>query len=301
MKLLPSRLPHRTPPHYSTLMRAFPAILLVFLALAAADPAWIAEAREPISHEKLWRLKQVGAPVPSPNGRWVVVPVAEPSYDEADETDDLWIVPGDGSAPPRRLTTAKGKESSPAWSPDGAHLAFSAKREGDDKNQIYVIDLAGGEARRLTQLALGARAPQWSPDGKQLLFQGPVHRDATNDLSNKAMADERKNAKSKVRVFEDFPVRRWDKWLDDVQTHLFVIASDGSEPRGICWPARGSCKARAIVARWGRARAMIWSPRGHPIQSRLCSPPLPTLIPPRTRKFSTTCMRSNWTAVSRGH
>jgi dipeptidyl aminopeptidase/acylaminoacyl peptidase len=211
-------------------MRAFPAILLVFLALAAADPAWIAEAREPISHEKLWRLKQVGAPVPSPNGRWVVVPVAEPSYDETDETDDLWIVPGDGSAPPRRLTTAKGKESSPAWSPDGAHLAFSAKREGDDKNQIYVIDLAGGEARRLTQLALGARAPQWSPDGKQLLFQGSVHRDATNDLSNKAMADERKNVKSKVRVFEDFPVRRWDKWLDDLQTHLFVIASDGSEP-----------------------------------------------------------------------
>src|SRR6266516_5086097 len=56
---------------------------------------------------------------------------------------------GDGSAPPRRLTTAKGKETSPAWSPDGLQLAFGAKRDGDEASQIYVIDVGGGEARRL--------------------------------------------------------------------------------------------------------------------------------------------------------
>jgi dipeptidyl aminopeptidase/acylaminoacyl peptidase len=85
----------------------------------------------------------------------------------------------------------------------------------------------GGEARRLTQLALGARTPQWSPDGTTILFQAPVHRGATNDAANKALAEERKKAKSKVRVFDGFPIRRW---LDGVQTHLFVIAADGSTP-----------------------------------------------------------------------
>ncbi len=156
------------------------------------------------------------------------MPVTEPAYDEKDETADLWIVPGDGSEPPRRLTTAKGKESSPAWSPDGAQVAFSAKRGGDEVSQIYVIAAGGGEARRLTQLALGARSPRWSPDGKTILFQASVHRDATNDTANKSIEEERKKAKSKVRIYDGFPVRRWDKWLDDVQTHLFVMPADGS-------------------------------------------------------------------------
>jgi dipeptidyl aminopeptidase/acylaminoacyl peptidase len=196
--------------------------------LAAVAPAISSEPKAAITHETLWLLKQVGAPVPSPDGRWVVVPVTEPAYDEKDENADLWLVPADGSAPPRRFTTAKGKEAGPAWSPDGTQIAFSAKREGDEASQIYVMPLAGGEARRLTQLALGAKSAQWSPDGKMLLFQAAVHRGATNDAANKAMAEERKKAKSKVRIYDTFPIRRWDKWLDDVQTHLFVMPSAGS-------------------------------------------------------------------------
>jgi len=197
----------------------------VLFALACRWHVLAAEAKQPISHEALWRLKQVGAPVPSPDGHWVVVPVTEPAYDDKDETADLWIVPGDATAPPRRLTTAKGSESSPAWSPDSARLAFSAKREGDEASQVYVIELAGGEARRLTQLALGARAPQWSPDGKTILLQAAVHRGAPDDDANKKISEDRKKAKSKVRIYERFPIRRWDRWLDDTQTHLFVVLS----------------------------------------------------------------------------
>jgi dipeptidyl aminopeptidase/acylaminoacyl peptidase len=205
-------------------------LLFALFTLALCGRVFAADSKQPISHEALWLLKQVGVPAPSPDGRWVVVPVTEPAYDEKDEAADLWIFPGDGSAPPRRFTSAKGPESSPAWSPDGTRLAFSAKREGDEASQIYLIDLAGGEARRLTQAALGARAPRWTPDGKMIFFQGPVHRGATNDAANKKISEDRKKAKSKVRSYDGFPIRRWDKWLEDVQTHLFVIPADGSAP-----------------------------------------------------------------------
>ena len=202
--------------------------LLALAILLNTLPASAAETKSPITHETLWLMKQVGTPAPSPDGRWVVVPVTEPAYDEKDEVSDLWLVPGDGSAPPQRFTTAKSKESAPAWSPDSKHITFTAKRNGDDAAQIYVIAVDGGEARQLTKLALGARAPQWSPDGNSIAFQAPVHRGATNDADNKRIADERKQAKSKVRAYDSFPTRRWDKWLDDVQTRLFVIPADGS-------------------------------------------------------------------------
>ena len=160
--------------------------------------------------------------------RWVVFSVTEPSYDEKKESADLWIVPADGGATPRRLTSAKGTESAPAWSPDSRRLAFAAKREDDEVTQIYVIDVAGGgEARRVTSAPLAARAPVWSPDGGSILYQSAAYPGAADDEANKKIAAERKDAKSKVRIYDTFPIRRWDKWLDDTQTHLFVASAEG--------------------------------------------------------------------------
>src|SRR6185295_8414045 len=155
--------------------------------------------------------------------KWVVFSLVEPAYDEKDQVSDLWIVPTDGSAKPRRLTFSKGGEGGVAWSPDSQRLAFSAKREGDDVGQIYVLDVAdGGEAIRVTSLSTGARSPQWRPDGKALLFTSTVFPGASDEDSNKKMAAERKAQKYKARVYDRFPIRNWDRWLDDMQAHLFV-------------------------------------------------------------------------------
>ncbi len=110
-----------------------------------------------------------------------------------------------------------------AWSPDSQRLAFSAKREGDEVNQIYVLDVAdGGEAVRVTSLSTGARSPQWRPDGKAMLFTSTVFPGAADEEANKKIAAERKALKYKARVYERFPIRNWDKWLEDTQAHLFV-------------------------------------------------------------------------------
>lgn len=200
-----------------------------FLSLLALCASTLGAAeKKPIDHETLFLFKSVGAPLPSPDGKWVVTSVSEPAYDEKEEVSDLWIHPADGSAKPRRLTAGKGGESGAAWSPDGRRLAFTAKREGDEANQVYVLDLAGGEAQRITKLTLGARAPKWSPDGMSILFQSSVWRGADDEEANKKANDEKKNAKAKVRAYDGFPIRQWDKWLDEKQTHLFVVPADGS-------------------------------------------------------------------------
>lgn len=214
--------------------RFLPALFIV--VVLAHPAAWLAaQTKEPISHERLYLMKRVGSPSVSPDGTRVVFSVTEPSYVEADQISDLWIVPADGSAPPRRLTSTMGGESDVAWSPDSRRIAFVAKREGDDVNQIYVMSLDGGDPVRITSLPLAARTPRWSPDGSMIAFQGAVYPGATDVESNRKIVAERKDAKSKVRIYEGFPIRRWDRWLDDARTHLFVVPAGepGAVPRDL--------------------------------------------------------------------
>ena len=207
---------------------------LLFIALYAAL-AGAAEGKRPITHEDVWLMKRVGAPVPSPDGRWVVFPVTDPSYDEKTQIADLWMVPADGSAAPRRLTFSKSGESGVTWSEDSKRLAFSAKRDGDEMAQIYVMDVeGGGEAVRLTSLVTGARSPQFSPDGTRLLFTSNSFPGAKTEEDNKRMAEERKARKYNARVYDGFPIRHWDKWLEDQEPHLYVVAlTPGASARNL--------------------------------------------------------------------
>src|SRR5260370_15254330 len=202
------------------------AASLVCAAVLRAAPIFIA-ARKPLTHDAMWMMKRVGAPVPSPDGKWVVFSVTDPSYDEKEQTSDLWIVPADGGAPPRKLTASKAAESDVVWSPDSHRVAFSTKREGDEVNQIYILDvIGGGEAQRVTTLSTGARSPQFRPDGNAILFTSSVYPGAADDEANKKIAKERKEQKYKVRAYDKFPIRNWDRWLDDLQPHIFVQALD---------------------------------------------------------------------------
>ncbi|MBL8214050.1 MAG: S9 family peptidase [Bryobacterales bacterium] len=198
--------------------------MVAALALAAAFLIPL-QAKSPITHETLWMMKRVTSPVVSPDGRWVAFTLIEPNYDPANQSSDLWLVPADGSAAARRLTSSKGGEGGAAWSPDSRRIAFSAKREGDEVNQIYVIDVVtGGEAQRVTAISTGAGGPQWSPDGKSLLFPSRVYPGTRNEEENKKAAAERKGRKYRARVYDAFPIRNWDTWMDDLQTHLMVQA-----------------------------------------------------------------------------
>ena len=193
------------------------------VALPLESLAEMPAATKPITHEALWMMKRVGAPVVSPDGKWVVFAVLEPSYEADKAVSDLWLVPVDGSRPPRRITNTKAPESDVAWSADSSSIAFATKRENDDVEQIYILNLAeGGEARRLTNISTGASSPQWRPDGKAILFESRVYPNALDDEANKKIAAEHKERKYNVRVYEHFPVRYWNQWLDERQPTIMV-------------------------------------------------------------------------------
>ena len=192
--------------------------LSITTAMAAETPG-----KRPITHEDVWLMKRVGRPALSPDGRLIVVPVTEAAYDEAKKSSDLWLIPADGSAPPRRLTFSTTAESHPAWSPDSRRIAFAARREGMDESQIYVLDIAaGGEAERVTNVSTGASRPSWRPDGEAILFVSMVYPGAAGDTENRRQIEERKTRKYNARAYEDFPIRHWDRWLDERRPTLML-------------------------------------------------------------------------------
>jgi dipeptidyl aminopeptidase/acylaminoacyl peptidase len=237
---------------------------LICLLLAALSV--FAETKAPITHEKVWLMKRVGGPVASPDGRWAVVTVTEPSYDADKQVSDLWLISTDSRKPPKRLTNTKGSEGGVRWSPDSTRIAFSAKREGDDENQIYVLPIDGGEAWRLTKVATGAVSPLWRPDGKAILFESQVFAGAHSEEENAKLFAARKSRKYNARVWDSYPIAFWDKWVTDAHHHLLVQdVSPDAKPRDLL-------AGTQLIAQPGFAPTMtadgfedfqaVWSPDG---------------------------------------
>jgi len=81
---------------------------------------------------------------------------------------DLWIVPKTGGTA-RRLSSPKGQELLPKFSPDGTLIAFSGNYDGN--TDVYTIPAQGGTPTRLTHHPDSDSVVEWYPDGKSILYR----------------------------------------------------------------------------------------------------------------------------------
>jgi dipeptidyl aminopeptidase/acylaminoacyl peptidase len=145
------------------------------------------EANRPMSRpprpDDLARLRIPTDPRLSPDGALVACTVQTTAPARDGYRHAIWLAPSDGSRPARQATLGAKHDGNPRFAPDGRTLAFLSDRrlaveedpkappakEREDGNQVHLLPLDGGEARRLTDLPRGVDAFEWSPDGRRLV------------------------------------------------------------------------------------------------------------------------------------
>ena len=80
---------------------------------------------------------------------------------------DIWLVPKTGGEAVR-LSSPRGEETFPKFSPDGTRIAFSGNYDGNV--DLYVMPVTGGLPHRVTHHGAPDRLVDWYPDGKHLLY-----------------------------------------------------------------------------------------------------------------------------------
>jgi dipeptidyl aminopeptidase/acylaminoacyl peptidase len=137
------------------------AILMAVLPLAA-------QAVRPMTFMDVMEMRSVSAGQLSPDGGRVVYTVGVPHWKSGKVYTDIFV--GDAATGRiRQMTFTRDKnETAPQWARDGRAFAFLSDREGSQ--QLYLMSVEGGEARKLTDAKDGVQAFVFSHDGKWLAF-----------------------------------------------------------------------------------------------------------------------------------
>ncbi|GMR02873.1 MAG: S9 family peptidase [Acidimicrobiia bacterium] len=173
-----------------------------------------------------------------PDGERVVFVVTQMDIEADEYVRQLWFWDGQGA---RRLTSGR-MDHSPRWSRDGTMLAFLRKGpEDDDKPQIALMPVDGGEAEVVTDFELGVSEIAWSPDGTTIAAVVPEYVDDIDD------EDERKRLPRRI----EHPSFRFDNlgWTYDRRSHIWLI---DASTHGTTQLISGDCSETGV----------LWNPDG---------------------------------------
>lgn len=176
----------------------------------------------------------------------------------SDRPQHVYVVPADGSAPPRNLTPGDVEFTGPAWTADSSGLVVSGAAHDswdlDRMRDLHLVEVATGGRQALTGTTGAYENPAVSPDGTRVVFLGtddaathprnvhvgvvPLFGGAHTWVSEKL-----------DRTFAPYHDRRAPVWLDDTRVlaavedrgdvHLYRVSPDGDEPPEAVWDGTG--------------------------------------------------------------
>ncbi|HZD68527.1 MAG TPA: S9 family peptidase [Actinomycetes bacterium] len=174
-------------------------------------------------------LRIPSMPALSPDGHLTAVALTRLDLHADAYRSEIWVVPTDGSAAPRRFTGGP-RDQRPRFSPDGRWLAFLRAGERDGaRPQLHVMPVDGGEPRHVCEHPLGVETLAWSPDSTRIAYVARVPepgRYGTDEEVPPSKEPPRRITTLKFRLDNTgFTVDR--------RQHLFVVDALAEEPQPV--------------------------------------------------------------------
>ena len=153
-----------------------PALIAQSPPTASATARLVIPAKPGKTFDLAWvgKIVRVSDPELSPDGKLLVAVVTKNDY-ENDLNDSELALVDVATGKTRSLTHDRKKAGFPRWSPAGDRVAFLAPDE-KEHNQIFVLDMAGGDALQVTKSPTSIQQFAWKPDGSAVFRDRlPLH------------------------------------------------------------------------------------------------------------------------------
>ena len=250
------------------MFRFTPRVFCIALTFSSHGLAAQAPRGRPLAIEDYYRLKAVGAPELSPDGRWVAFTVSTRVEETNGNASEVWLVGADGSPPAHRASPSGKDATAPSWAANGRLLYTLGSRQVlIDPFAPERVDSVGVESgARVARAAAGRAGPrgggddtavQVSPDGKwvaSIRDTPPPKRERVSVSDFEKRHDER----FKGVTFDWLEFHR-DGAPFPVQN---VRDPDVSPPQEIFLAAPDGAGARQLTHLGLRPTSMQWSPEG---------------------------------------
>lgn len=194
---------------------------LVVASLVLVSTLAAAQEKRALTFVDAIELPTIQDPQLSPDGRQILFVMDKPDWKANRRVAHIYRIGTDGAGQ-AQLTFGERGESGPRWSPDGKTMAFTARRDADANNQIYLLSIAGGEARRLTTHPASPGDLTWSPDGKTIYFTASDAKSADDREKDRLQDD--------VYAFEENNFQQQHLWTTDLdgKTRRITDSADWS-------------------------------------------------------------------------
>lgn len=172
-----------------------------------------------LSIDHIMKMKSVESLALSPDSKWIAYVVTRVDEEKDKKFSQIHITSIDGKST-LPMTAVYMNASDPQWSPDGKYLAFLGVRgtDKDTENQVWTLDLRGGEAVQFTNVPQGVNSYRWSPDGTKMAL---VIKDA-KPLTN-APDENSSNEKLEPFVIDRLQFKKdYVGYLDRRRTHIYI-------------------------------------------------------------------------------
>lgn len=196
------------------------SLVYLFACLVALPAA--AQVRD-YSPADYYHTVNISEAVVSPNGEWVAYTLTTVDSAHDYSTSDIWMVNRGGTKTVQLTYTNEEDETTSKWSPDGQWLSFLSDRYGkddlEDKSQLWIMHVMGGEARAVTAFKMGIDNYHWMPDSKQIVFEL-----TDEDLSDTASSGHRTPFVMNQYLFKT----DGSGYADSLRTHLYLFTIESS-------------------------------------------------------------------------